>query len=174
MQFYPLFPCVPVDIHSLTIIHETSSHFYVLTGMSDLNGQDSVSHRSPHTKTAWLYLETHLHTFLIQIHPTATGTTARFLCPAHQSKLLCCLTPVFSRQMVILRGCCISAWSPAELSQQGRAWLAQSPGSPRSPCGCSLFQGRVPAALALWVNQAKHTQFIKPTFYSFRNNEKEA
>lgn len=149
MQSYLLFSWIPVDIHSLTIIHEIPSHFYILTGISDLNGQDSVSHRSILTKAAWLCLKTRLHTRLIQIHPTATGTIARFLCPVHQSELFCCLSPVCSRQMVLLRHCCISEGTPAELSQQRRAWLAQSPGSARSPPGRSLLRGSAPAALAL-------------------------
>lgn len=164
MQFYLLFPWIPVDIHSLTIVHETSSHSYVLTGISGINGQDSVSHRSIHTGAAWLCLDTHPSTFPIQVHPTAPGTTASFLCPAHQPKLFCCLSAACSRQMVILRHCSISAWTPAELSQHSKAWLAPSPGSPRSPRGCSLLQGTVPSALALGVNQEKHTHFIKATY----------
>lgn len=134
-----------------------------------------MSYRSIHTKAAWLCLETHLysHLCLIQIHPTTTGTTARFLCPVHQSKPFCCLSPVCSRQMeysdiaVFLRGPLQSCLSKA------RAWLAQSLGSPGSPLGAPISRAACPA-LALGVNQAKHTQFIKPTLNSFRNNGKEA
>lgn len=79
--------------------------------------------------------------FLIQIHPTAAGTTARFLCPVHQSKLFCRFSPVCSRQMVILRRCCISESTPAEQSQQGTSLAGAEPGLPSQPPGCSLCQG---------------------------------
>jgi len=43
-------------------------------------------------------------------------------------------------------------------------WLAPSLSSHRSPHEHPLCQGSTPGALALQVNQAKHTRLIKPTF----------
>jgi len=49
MEFYLLFPWIPVVIHSSTITHQTSSHLYFLTSISDSNVQGSFSVVQVHT-----------------------------------------------------------------------------------------------------------------------------
>lgn len=110
---------------------------------------------------------------LILIHPTATGTHCRGFMPCSlirtilQSQSSFQQTDGNSKTLICFR------LEPCRVvsAKKKTGWCrAQAPLV--LPMGCSLFQGSMPGALALQVSQAKHTQFIKPSFSLFHVSSK--